>query len=172
MSKLSLHATPYDISARGFYFGSLDEYEKKAESAVNEYGDPVEEFEIQFIDGDDAELKLFKMMKVSQVNLDDYFEAVDEGWDDDEMQKLEILTDDLGYSFDDAVDKMDDLVVYGEFDSEADFAQEYVDGMGGPSELGKKTLEQYFDYESFGNDLVLGGDIGVSGRTYYDPRSI
>ena len=44
-----LHAQPYDISASGFYFDSLEDYQAKAAKARNDYGDPVEEFEIQFI---------------------------------------------------------------------------------------------------------------------------
>lgn len=33
-----------------------------------------------------------------------------------------------------------------------------LDAIGGPSELDKETLEQYFDYSAFGRDCVLGGD--------------
>ena len=43
------HTTPYDISATGFYFSTYDEYAEKAASHRNEHGDPVEEYEIQFI---------------------------------------------------------------------------------------------------------------------------
>ena len=45
-----LFAQPYDISAAGFFFGNLEEYETKSEMLRNAYGEPVEEFEIQFID--------------------------------------------------------------------------------------------------------------------------
>ena len=31
MSSPSYHATPYDISAHGFYFSTLEEYQEKAE---------------------------------------------------------------------------------------------------------------------------------------------
>jgi hypothetical protein len=41
------HATPYDTSAMGFYFGTYAEYEAKAASHTNENGDHVEEYEIQ-----------------------------------------------------------------------------------------------------------------------------
>lgn len=42
----------------------------------------------------------------------------------------------------------------GEFDSDTDLAYNYVDMVGGASELGKDTLERYFDYEAFGRDLA------------------
>ena len=73
------HATPYDISATGFYFETLDECRERASRHRNEYGDPVEEYEIQFIDGDNYEL--FKAIGVNQANLPlwfDQFEDLDE----------------------------------------------------------------------------------------------
>lgn len=52
----TLHATPYNIDALGFYFDNAIDYESKAATHVDRYGNLVEEFEIQFIDGDDAQL--------------------------------------------------------------------------------------------------------------------
>ncbi len=51
-----LHATPYNIDAAGFYFDSLEDYQTKTENHLDRFGNLVEEFEIQFIDGDDSEL--------------------------------------------------------------------------------------------------------------------
>ena len=48
----TLHAQPYDITATGLYFKTAAEYDDKSDSLRNEYGQPVEEFEIQFIDGE------------------------------------------------------------------------------------------------------------------------
>ena len=45
------HATPFDISAAGFYFSTYEDYLEKSASNRNEYCDPVEEYEILFIDG-------------------------------------------------------------------------------------------------------------------------
>jgi len=74
----TLFAQPYDISAQGFYFSDFEDYQTKAAKAVNHYGQPVEEFEIQFIDGDDIDCELAKAYGVSQANLKSYFSAVDE----------------------------------------------------------------------------------------------
>ena len=38
----------------------------------------------------------------------------------------------------------------------------YVDMMGGTKELANKTLEYYFDYETFGRDLVLAGEFTIT----------
>lgn len=48
----TLYAQPYDISATGFYFDTADQYAEKVVKVKNDYGQPVEEFEIQFIDGE------------------------------------------------------------------------------------------------------------------------
>ena len=52
----TLHATPYNLDASGFYFDSLEDYQTKAENHLDRFGKLVEEFEIQFIDGDDSAL--------------------------------------------------------------------------------------------------------------------
>lgn len=166
MAKLTLYANPYDISETGFYFHDEDEWEEKFDEH------PAKEFSIEFIDGDEDEQKLFDLMEPGQGDVEDYFDAVNEGWDSDDLTRIQILVEDVGYSFDDAVNKKDDLIVYGEFDSDEDFAEEYVDSMGGPSELGQEILERYFDYQSFGRDLVLGGDVSKDGRLYYDARDV
>lgn len=43
--------------------------------------------------------------------------------------------------------------------SDKERGEEYVDSMGGVGELGKQTLANYFDYEAFARDMVLGGDV-------------
>ena len=53
-----LFAQPYDISAQGFYFSSAEEYQTKVAKTRNDFGFPVEEYEIQFIDGDNLDAHL------------------------------------------------------------------------------------------------------------------
>ena len=60
-----LHAQPYDISANGFYFETAEEYAAKANALRNDYGDPVEEFEIQFIDGEGIDCDLAKAIDLA-----------------------------------------------------------------------------------------------------------
>jgi hypothetical protein len=63
-----LYAQPYDISAHGFYFETAAEYNEKASKLRNSYGWPVEEFELQFIDGESIDAKLFEALGVHQGN--------------------------------------------------------------------------------------------------------
>ncbi len=63
-----LFAQPYDISASGFYFNTAEEYTTQASKLRNSYGQPVEEFELQFIDGESIDADLFKALNVNQSN--------------------------------------------------------------------------------------------------------
>lgn len=90
-SETLLHAQPYDISASGFYFRSLEEYEQKSSNHKNDYGDEVEEYEIQFIDGDDLDCDLFKALKVHQGNFNHYFAVHREEGDQENIDLLKKL---------------------------------------------------------------------------------
>ena len=63
---------------KGFYFTDIEEYEEQISSITNQVGDPVEEFEIQFIDGEDIDCELAKAMDLSQANLRMFLAWVDE----------------------------------------------------------------------------------------------
>ncbi len=146
-----LHAQPYDISATGFYFDTAEEYRQKADKAVNSYGDPVEEFEIQFIDGDYVDVELAKAWGLNQADLARYFDAA-EKWDD--MEKLEfiIAVGECGYSFDpDSVAPSDfDVTIYHE-ENLQDLAVQFVEeGLFGDV---PESLRFYIDYEAIARDL-------------------
>ncbi|MEP3296768.1 MAG: hypothetical protein ABJO27_09875 [Pseudoruegeria sp.] len=63
-----LHAQPYDLSAAGFCFQTAEEYAEKANALRNDYGAPVEEFEIQFIDGEHIDCELAQAIGLNQAN--------------------------------------------------------------------------------------------------------
>lgn len=161
--ELELYAQPYDVTKTGFYFNDLDDYEKKSKRSG------AEEFEIQFIEGSDQEEALFKVMDVNQANLVQYFEVLDE-LQEYEITALMILMGGMGYDFDAAMGKKDDLIVYGEFDDDKEFAQEYVDGIGGLKEALGDNVENYFDWDSFARDLMF--DMSEYEGIYYDPNSV
>ena len=69
-----LYAQPYDISATGFFFESAEEYAAKASQARNSFGQVVEEFEIQFIDGEAIDCALAQAIGINQANLAQFFE--------------------------------------------------------------------------------------------------
>jgi hypothetical protein len=96
---IALHAQPYDISATGFYFESAEEYEAKAQNLRNAYGDEVEEFEIQFIDGERIDCQLAKAIGLNQANFRDFLECA-EAWEDWQKINVIIAVGECGYDFD------------------------------------------------------------------------
>jgi antirestriction protein len=53
---------------------------------------------------------------------------------------------------------VDEEAYLGEFDSLEDYAREYIESTGMLHDV-PETIANYFDYESFGRDLQLGGDV-------------
>ena len=98
----TLYANPYNIDAAGFYFESADEFTEKAQNLTDRYGNHVEEFEIDFIDGDDA--ALFNACGINQANLNTWFDEI-EALDDHEKVNLYYLLNVAGYTLSQALDK-------------------------------------------------------------------
>lgn len=173
--KLRFHAQPYDPSRRGFYFNDYDEYEEKYKKHL-----PTEEYELEFIDGPSEDADLFSALKVDQMSLEQFLDDVVTLSEHDKAALYYVATNGYGDDLDDMLKKVDDEVRVMEGDSKA-YMEEYVDSMGGVSELGKKTIEMYFDYERFGRDLeqdlnaddendqyLLDMDDEKRGETYVD----
>lgn len=79
-----------------------------------------------------------------------------------EPDTVKEIADAFGYDFDDAVKKLEDgaIMYVGDptFRGDVDkmVGEWYVyDMLGSPAELGKETLERYFDAEAFGRDLCI-----------------
>ncbi len=156
-----LHAQPYDISATGFYFESVEEYQEKADKAVNRYGDPVEEFEIQFIDGERIDCELAEAIGLSQCTINAYFECVD-GLEDSSKIEIIIAVGECGYDFDADCLNQWDVTVY-HVDSFRDLAIEFVEeGIFGDI---SKSIENYIDYEAIARDLSIDySEIEIDGK--------
>jgi antirestriction protein len=161
----TLYAQPYDISAAGFYFDSAAEYAGKVADLRNSHGEPVEEFEIQFIDGDGIDGQLFAALGVHQGNIGAYFNAVEE-WDKDDKVKVIIAVGDGGYQFALGRDEPDrfniDLHVC---DTMRDLAMHFVDdGLFGEI---PPAIQHYLDYDAIARDLSMDyGQISINGTTY------
>ena len=146
-----LHAQPYDISATGFFFDSREEYERKAARNRNDFGGIVEEYEIQFIDGEDIDAQLFKALGVHQGNFHKFLAACDD-WSEDQKRKAIIAVGENGYRFDFGTDDPDDFEVdIYEMDSLKELAEHFVDeGLFGEI---PQHLENYLDYDAIARDL-------------------
>lgn len=160
-----LHAQPYDISAGGFYFRSLEEYTQKSSALLNDYGQMVEEFEIQFIDGDDLDCDLFRALGVYQGNFHHYFTAC-EDWSDDQKIKVIIAVGECGYDFDLAKDDPDDFDIdLYELDSLKDLAEQFIEeGLFGEIPA---SIRHYLDYDAIARDLGMDySEIRLNGTNY------
>ena len=160
-----LYAQPYDISATGFYFTSAAEYDDKAAALRNRYGQPVEEFEIQFIDGESIDAQLFQTVGVHQGDIAAYFEAMEE-WSQEDKIKVIIAVGETGYRFDLAKDDPDKFEVdLYECDTMRDLAMQFVDdGLFGevPS-----AIQNYLDYDAIARDLGMDyGQVTIDGARY------
>lgn len=161
----NLYAQPYDISATGFYFESAEEYTEKASKLFNPYGEHVEEFEIQFIDGDGIDCQLFEALSISQCNLEQFFKAVEE-WDETQKINVIIAIGEVGYKFDIATDSPDDFdVSLYQLDSMRELAEQFVDeGLYGEI---PKSIQFYIDYDAMARDLAMDySEITIDGTRY------
>lgn len=124
---------------------SLDEAE--------EYAEKYAEYE-PFINDTDNVPREFDINEYSNIS-----ETVDmlrkyEDFDDTQREVFAAFID-IGYKVDGAFDIVDNNdYVYIQADDDADLAYNYIDDMGGIEELGRDTLEQYFDFDAFGRDLA------------------
>lgn len=147
------HATPYDISATGFYFNTYEEYLEQSASHRNGHGDPVEEYEIQFIDGENC--ALFSAISVNQANLKLWFEEFEDLGEDDAVKAI-YLAEHLGCTAEEVLGHLDDVYLYE--GTALDYAESYIEDAGLLSDI-PENLRYYFDTEAFARDMVLGGDI-------------
>lgn len=156
-------AQPYDQSATGFYFTDFADYEAQAAALTNSYGQPVEEFEIQFIDGPDAEL--FNACGVDQSNLEQWFDDVEDLDDHHKIALFYLMDNNVVADIDTALGKFDD-VMFEEGDlsqaAEVMFDDLYLHEI-------PDHLHNYINYEAFARDLECGGDaveFDFNGTTY------
>jgi len=99
----------------------------KSDNLVNHYGDLVEEFEIQFIDGDDLDCELFKALSIHQGTIGDYFSAC-EYLSDNQKIRVILATRECSYSFNYSSDDPDgyDIDTY-ELDSLRDLTEQFIE---------------------------------------------
>ncbi len=152
---ISLYAQPYNIDATGFYFSSYEDYNEKQADCRDSFGNEVEEFEIQHIDGAG---EFARIVKPDQCNLEGWLEQAEQ-FDDlssDEQAAFRWLVDDCNQDTDYAFAKCSDVCIFE--GTREEYAQQFVDDC---YDLDKQVgeLARYFDYDAFGRDLELGGDI-------------
>ena len=94
----TLYAQPYDLAAAGFYFEDAETFVTKSAALRNDYSEPVEEFEIQFIDGEGIDAALAKAIGLYQRDVAAFFEKI-EDWDEGQKQAVIIAAGECGCRF-------------------------------------------------------------------------
>lgn len=147
-----LFAQPYDISATGFYFETAEDYAAKARTCRNDFGQPVEEFEIQFIDGEAIDAALARAFELNQANLARFFEIV-EDWDENGKIRFILAVGECGYGFNpDNVEPDDFDVDLYRVDSLRDLAVEFIEeGLFGDI---PERLNRYLDFDAIAHELA------------------
>ena len=160
-----IFAQPYDITAYGFYFETAKEYQEKTRKLLNSSGWPVEEFEIQFIDGEMIDAKLFRALDVSQCNFEAFLEAI-ENWDYQDKVKVIIAVGEAGYNFDFRNSSPNDFDIdLYQMDSLRELAEQFVEeGLFGEI---PDNIRYYLDYDAIGRDLATDYSITrIDGTNY------
>lgn len=126
MTNTTLFAQPYDVSAAGFYFGTIDQYEERAAKTRNDFGQAVEEFEIQLIEAEPEDNALARAIGLNQTTIALFFELTEQ-WGFHQKTRYAIAVEE-GIAFDPAEDDIDllDVDIYG-VESLRDLAESFVD---------------------------------------------
>ena len=157
-----LHAQPYDLAAKGSHFETAEEYDAKVKSLRNDYGQPVEEFEIQFIEGDQIDAELAEAIGINQANFRDFLEIAETWMDDDKLLTI-IAVGECGYDFDPTFDPSRYKVEIFAAESFRELAEQYFDdGLYGEI---PEQLQNYIDYDAIARDLAMSCfEVTVAGR--------
>ena len=160
------YLSPYGYDDKGFYFDSIEELEDKLAEQPS-----LEEYEIEFIDGDDLDALLFSAIssRESTVTAMEVIEAdeLDEG------KKLLVAHFlDMGDNLDRALKAADNASLFeGTIE---DYVYESIQDSGGLSELPPDEVERYFDWESYAKDEAINRSLSearIAGKVYViDPH--
>ena len=146
-------ANPYG-PAVGFYFTSAEELEAKTATWHDKHGAPVEEWSLDFIDGDAGEPELFAAAQIDQSNLNVWFEEI-EDLDGSERAALFFLLSSLGYKLRDALEKLEDCSL-SQCDlkeaASANFDERFLEAI-------PDGARAYIDYDAWARDQDLNGEM-------------
>jgi hypothetical protein len=165
-----LCATPYDMDAGFFYFDDAAEFADKQSKHINRYGQKVEEYELQFIDGSQADAQLFEACGINQANLQLWEDIV--SLDDYLKPSLFYACDVVGWTAGEALEIMAGDYRFEEFPVYEGGVREYAEELlesTGELEQVPEHLRYYFNMDAFARDLEQGGSVYAfefDGKTY------
>lgn len=125
----------------------LEEVKKRI--GINEY---YEEWFITDYESDIAGVEIGEYSNIDELN--EMAETL-EDLDDADIEVIIALMSN-GYSFDEAIDKKDDVIIFADCEDMADVARQYIEETGILNEV-PEHLKDYFDYDAFGRDMSFEG---------------
>tara|TARA_R100001163_G_C5067928_1_gene207467 strand:- start:3337 stop:3819 length:483 start_codon:yes stop_codon:yes gene_type:complete len=154
---ITLCANPYSYNVPFFYFDSREDYDEKYQKNFDKYH--CEEYEFQFIDGDEVFTILWNC--IGSDNVFRLLEIYEEGTIDNERdaRALEVCMTLLGMDLDDALLSYEDIYLFE--GSKEDYAYDCFPWYDVP-----EYLHSYVDLDQYLTDLECGGDITDLGNGY------
>jgi len=119
----------------------------------SDFGEPVEEFEIQFIDGEQVDAELADAIGANQASILDVLGVID-SWEEYQKRTVIIAAGECGYAFNPAKDDPDSLEV-DVYPAQGlrELAEQFVDdGLFGEI---PERLRFYLDYDAIARDLSV-----------------
>lgn len=121
----------------------LEEVKKRI--GINEY------YEEWFITDYESDIDGVEVNEYSDIEeLNEIAEMLEE-LDDADIEVIGALMSE-GYSFDEAIDKKDDVIIFVDCEDMEDVARKYIEETGMLDDV-PEHLANYFNYESFGRDM-------------------
>ena len=149
----TLYAQAYDIAATGFYFTDLESFNAGCATNLNDYGEHVEEYEIQLIEADATDCAIAEAMKLNQANLAQFFDFIDQAPDEHDVIAFCIALGDNIATLrkDTAIDEFTDNMIIYRADTIVQLAEQFIDeGMLGDI---PDHLQHYIDVTAYAADL-------------------
>ena len=149
----TLYAQAYDIAATGFYFTDLESFNAAYATNLNDYGEHVEEYEIQLIEADATDCAIAEAMQLNQANLAQFFDYIDQAPSEHDVIAFCIALGDNIATLrkDTAIDEFTDNMIIYRADTIVQLAEQFIDeGMLGDI---PDHLQHYIDVTAYAADL-------------------
>lgn len=160
-----LFAQPKNAALEGFYFDSVESYERQTEGLRGRFDDMTEGFEILFIEGEEIDGELFDALGIHQGNLNWFFKAAST-WSDDEKIRVIIAVGECGDPFNGNSSPEDYGVdLYDKVSSLTELAAQFIEeGWLGET---MKDFPHYLNMEAIAADLSKSYSVAdIAGRRY------
>ena len=158
---MKFYANPYNTDATGFYFETYSEYKENVKTAKDSFGNPVEEFEFQVIDGSKEECQLVEAIGIYQWNIEEVIDFIDGyGCNECDWPAVFFLLDNkICGNLEDAKNQARNYNVSKE--NLLDAATKIFDEcyLCLIPKASRQFIEQYIDYDKFANDCEKNGDM-------------